>query len=125
MTKTVGVLLTLILVAANSVSAQEHCRRVLVDGLGINACVSGEGPETVVLAAGAGQTSRTWGGLVPELSMTARVITFDRPGLGQSDRGLEPRTPTRMEWTVWWCWSGTRWVASTCCVMRPSFLTVS
>ena len=96
MTKTVGVLLTLILVVATSVSVQENCRRVLVDGLGINACVSGEGPGTVVLAAGAGQTSGTWSRLVPELSMTARVITFDRPGLGQSDPGLEPRTPTRI-----------------------------
>ena len=51
---------------------------------------------TVVLAAGAGQTSRTWHGLVPELSAAARVVTFDRPGLGQSEPGAEPRTPTRI-----------------------------
>jgi pimeloyl-ACP methyl ester carboxylesterase len=96
MIKTVGVLLPLVLGAANSVSAQENCRRVLIDGLGINVCVSGEGPGTVVLAAGAGQTSGTWSDLVPELSMTARVVTFDRPGLGRSDPGVEPRTPTRI-----------------------------
>jgi len=89
-------LLTFILWAADSLSAQENCRRVPIDGRGVNACVSGEGPVTVVLAAGAGQTARTWSGLVAELSITARVITFDRPGLGQSDPGLEPRTPTRI-----------------------------
>jgi len=96
MIKTVGFLLTLTLGAAHSVSSQENCRRVLVDGLGIHACVSGEGPATVVFAAGAGQTSETWSGLVPELSTTARVVTFDRPGLGRSDPGPEPRTPTRI-----------------------------
>lgn len=68
----------------------------MIDGVGINACVSGDGPRTVVLAAGAGQTSGTWREMVPELSMTARVVTFDRPGLGRSDAGLEPRTPTRI-----------------------------
>ncbi|MDH3402387.1 MAG: alpha/beta hydrolase [Acidobacteriota bacterium] len=97
MTKMVLVsLLILIFGTADSVWIQESCRRISIDGRGINACVSGEGPVTVVLAAGAGQSSRTWDGLVVELSMTARVITFDRPGFGQSDPGVEPRTPTRI-----------------------------
>jgi pimeloyl-ACP methyl ester carboxylesterase len=89
-------LLILILGTADSLWSQENCRRIPIDGRAINACVSGEGARTVVLAAGAGQDSRTWNGLVTELSMTARVITFDRPGLGQSDPGVEPRTPTRI-----------------------------
>ena len=96
MIRTVGIFLTLIAGAVDSVSAQENCRRVPIDGAGIHVCVSGEGPTTVVLAAGAGQTSGTWSELVPALSMTARVVTFDRPGLGRSDPGLEPRTPTRI-----------------------------
>jgi pimeloyl-ACP methyl ester carboxylesterase len=90
-------LLILILGTADSVWTQEYCRRIPIDGRGVvNTCVSGEGPVTVVLAAGTGQDSRTWNSLVAELSMTARVITFDRPGLGQSDPGVEPRTPTRI-----------------------------
>lgn len=96
MIKSFGIFLALVLGAANGISAQESCRRVPIDGLRVNVCVSGEGPVTVVLAAGAGQTSSTWSGLVPQLSMTARVVTFDRPGLGQSDPGAEPRTPTRI-----------------------------
>lgn len=96
MIKTVGLFLTLVVGAAHSVSAQEGCRRVPSAGGGVNVCVSGQGMATVVLAAGAGQTSETWSGLVPELSMTARVVTFDRPGLGRSDPALEPRTPTRI-----------------------------
>ncbi len=62
----------------------------------IYACISGEGPITVILAAGAGQTSRTWQGVSPRLANHARVISFDRPGLGQSPPGATPRTPTRI-----------------------------
>lgn len=62
----------------------------------MHACTVGEGATTVVLAAGAGQTLRTWRELVPRLSAAARVVTFDRPGLGQSPPGLPPRTPTRI-----------------------------
>ena len=61
-----------------------------------HACSVGQGPVTVVLAAGAGQTSRTWDALVPRLSSSARVVSFDRPGLGRSPAGSSPRTPTRI-----------------------------
>jgi pimeloyl-ACP methyl ester carboxylesterase len=60
----------------------------------IFACLRGvEGP-TIVLAAGAGQDSRTWAPLVEELAAVGRVVSFDRPGLGQSPTVAGPRTPT-------------------------------
>lgn len=60
----------------------------------IHACLrGGEGP-TIVLAAGAGQDSRTWDPLVEELAAVGRVLSFDRPGLGRSPTVVGPRTPT-------------------------------
>ena len=72
------------------------CRDVRVADSSIHACLSGSGPPTVVLAAGAGLTSRTWEPVVQALRGEARVLTFDRPGLGQSPPGPLPRTPTRI-----------------------------
>ena len=60
----------------------------------IHVCVhAGEG-RTLVLAAGAGQDSRTWSPLLKQLRALGRVVTFDRPGLGQSPNADGPRTPT-------------------------------
>lgn len=73
-------------------AGQARCDEV---GAGrIHACVyAGEGP-TVVLAAGAGQDSRTWTPLVAPLNVRSAVVTFDRPGFGQSPDTEGPRTPT-------------------------------
>jgi len=81
---------------ARSVSAQEECRLVTLETGTVHACTFGAGPVTVVLAAGAGQSSRTWTSLRPSLATSARVVTFDRPGLGQSLPGELPRTPTQI-----------------------------
>ncbi len=60
----------------------------------IFACLRGVGGPTIVLAAGAGQDSRTWEPLLEELATVGRVVSFDRPGLGQSPGASGPRTPT-------------------------------
>jgi pimeloyl-ACP methyl ester carboxylesterase len=91
-----GVLVLPFLLMAGMLAAQQHCQFVSVDGRAVHACVSGEGPTTVVLAAGAGQASGTWSRVASELADDARVITFDRPGLGRSEAGGSPRTPTRI-----------------------------
>lgn len=62
----------------------------------MHACVYGHGDTTIILAAGAGQSSQTWSTLIPTLQETSRVVTFDRPGLGGSNVGPEPRTPTNI-----------------------------
>lgn len=84
------------LAGTSSASGQEACRAVPLDTGAVHVCMRGAGPVTVVLAAGAGQTSRTWAPLQRSLAATARVVTFDRPGLGESPPGQLPRTPTRI-----------------------------
>ena len=46
---------------------------------------------TVVLEGGAGLGSVTWGWVQPRVAETARVVAYDRAGVGWSDRGPEPR----------------------------------
>lgn len=81
-----------LLLVPQGVAAQARCADVGPSR--IRACeYPGEGPA-LVLAAGAGQDSRTWMPLVGSLSERARVVTFDRPGFGQSPAVDGPRTPT-------------------------------
>lgn len=79
-----------------SASAQERCSLVPLEVGAAHACALGTGPVAVVLAAGAGQTSRTWDSLRRTLASSSRVVTFDRPGLGESPPGRPPRTPTQI-----------------------------
>jgi pimeloyl-ACP methyl ester carboxylesterase len=79
-------------IGASSLVAQARC--AAVGEQGIHACVHGDGEPIIVLAAGAGQDSRTWAPLVGPLAEYGTVVTFDRPGLGQSPEAAGPRTPT-------------------------------
>ena len=55
-------------------------------------CV-GTGSPTVVIEAGWGDWSATWGSRVqPEVARTTRVCTYDRAGMGWSEPGPLPRT---------------------------------
>jgi pimeloyl-ACP methyl ester carboxylesterase len=52
----------------------------------------GTGSPTVVIDAGLGDWSTSWGGYVqPELAKTTRVCTYDRAGMGWSEAGPLPR----------------------------------
>jgi pimeloyl-ACP methyl ester carboxylesterase len=53
---------------------------------------SGQGGPAVVMDAGLCQPMKTWGSVPSEVAAFARVITYDRAGLGESDRGPRPRT---------------------------------
>ena len=67
----------------------------LVDVGGHNmylAC-SGEGSPTVVLDAGLGGSSLDWSLVQPDLAKTTRVCSFDRAGMGRSERVSSPRSP--------------------------------
>lgn len=87
-----AIMSAVLIVAAQGVAAQPQCAEV--GSSRIHACeYPGQGP-TLVLAAGAGQDSRTWNPLVGLLSEQAGVVTFDRPGFGQSPAVDGPRTPT-------------------------------
>ncbi len=46
---------------------------------------------TVVLDTGSGGTSAAWGWVQPEIATFARVVSYDRAGLGWSETGPDPR----------------------------------
>ena len=83
-------------VVPHSSVGQQNCSVIEVDSRAVRTCLYGKGDPTVVLAAGAGQTSATWSPLIPLLSPSMRVMTFDRAGFGGSDAGPGPRTPSRI-----------------------------
>ena len=65
--------------------------RVEVDGVGIAYEVFGTGDRTIVLApAWAIVNSHFWKGQVPFLARRFRVVTWDAPGTGRSDRTEDP-----------------------------------
>ncbi|MDP9054151.1 MAG: alpha/beta hydrolase [Acidobacteriota bacterium] len=61
-------------------------RLVDVGGRRLHVNISGSGAPTVILEAGAAATSLSWASITPRIAMLATVITYDRAGLGWSDR---------------------------------------
>ena len=61
-----------------------------VGGYRLHINCTGNGSPTVVIVAGAGDWSTTWGVVQPEVAKTTRVCSYDRPGLGWSDAGPRP-----------------------------------
>src|SRR5689334_1675582 len=67
-----------------------------VGGYRLHINCTGSGSPTVVIVAGAGDWSTTWGGGVQrEVAKTTRVCTYDRPGLGWSEPGPLPSDAAR------------------------------
>lgn len=60
-------------------------RLVDVGGRRIHMHVSGAGPCTVILESGVAASSPSWRLVEPEIAKFARVVTYDRAGLGWSD----------------------------------------
>ena len=81
-------------VLAVPLGAQAHCNMQSVGTHALHHCVSGRGDPIVVLAAGTGQTSRSFEGLAEDLAHLGTTITFDRAGMGESQPGPSPRSPT-------------------------------
>ncbi len=53
---------------------------------------AGKAGPTVVFMTGLGETLKTWDKVRPEVAKFARTISYDRGGVGWSDRGPDPRT---------------------------------
>lgn len=85
--------------SAGPLVAQGRCGPV--GDAAVYACIHGSGAQVVVLAAGAGQDSRTWAPVIDELAGFATVVTFDRPGLGQSPAVPGARTPAAIAQELW------------------------
>ncbi|QNI37292.1 alpha/beta hydrolase [Edaphobacter sp. 4G125] len=64
---------------------------VQVNGRRMYINCTGSGSPTVILDAGLGNDSTTWGEIQPVLSKTTRVCSYDRAGFGWSDPQLVPR----------------------------------
>ncbi len=57
-----------------------------VGGTKVHAVVMGQGPDLVLIHGASGNTRDMTFSLAPRLAETYRVIVFDRPGLGYTDR---------------------------------------
>lgn len=66
--------------------------REVIDGHLMYGLLAGNGEPTVVLDAGLGDTSETWGMVQPEVAKFSRVFSYDRAGLGKSEKAPTPRT---------------------------------
>jgi pimeloyl-ACP methyl ester carboxylesterase len=67
-----------------------------VGGYNLHLQDTGSGTPTVVLEAGMGAGVLSWALVEPEVAKFARVISYDRAGLGWSDRGPANRTSKQM-----------------------------
>jgi pimeloyl-ACP methyl ester carboxylesterase len=65
-----------------------------VDGYRLHINCTGTGSPTVVIDAGQGDWSTSWGSVQQEVAKTTRVCTYDRAGVGWSDSGPLPRDAT-------------------------------
>jgi pimeloyl-ACP methyl ester carboxylesterase len=100
---TVGglVLVTGLLVASPALpqaGAHTAPQKIDVGGLKLRAQIEGqarEGEPAVVLVGGLGDGLETWNLVQPAVAQFARVVTYDRAGLGQSDPDNAPATPQR------------------------------
>jgi len=62
-----------------------------VGGYRLHIYCTGSGGPTVVVEAGLGDWSTSWGFVQSEVEKTTRVCTYDRAGMGWSDPGPLPR----------------------------------
>ena len=61
-----------------------------VGGYRLHINCTGTGSPTVIIVAGLGDWSTSWGVVQPEVAKTTRVCTYDRAGLGWSDANSLP-----------------------------------
>lgn len=78
--------------AADAKSYPPPGQMVDVGGYRLHINCTGTGSPTVVIEAGWGDTSASWGWVQPEVAKTTRICTYDRAGMGWSEASPEPRT---------------------------------
>ncbi len=83
------------LLARQSKTAEQpgaQTRYVDVGGYKLRMKMAGTGAPTIVLDCGFGDGLEVWDEVFPEVARFARVIAYDRAGLGKSEPGPEPRS---------------------------------
>jgi pimeloyl-ACP methyl ester carboxylesterase len=69
---------------------------VRVDGRLVRTRLLGASGPSVVLISGLGDRMTTWDSVQPAVATFARVLAYDRAGIGRSEPGPAPRTVSRM-----------------------------
>ena len=99
-----GLLLLVMVLAAVTLGAGARAKAALrashppigqmvdVGGYKLHIACAGVGSPTVLLDAGAGALGLTWAQVQPTVARSTRVCTYDRAGLGWSERSPRPRT---------------------------------
>jgi len=67
-------------------------QKVAVGRYSLSLKSAGTGTPTVIMDAGAGDTSESWATIQPHVASFTQVCTYDRAGTGQSDVGPTPTT---------------------------------
>jgi len=79
--------------------SQDPTRMIDAGGLKLRARIDGqarEGQPTVVLVGGLGDSLEVWDQVQPAVAQFARVVSYDRAGLGKSEPDNAPPTPQRI-----------------------------
>ena len=63
-----------------------------IGGRRLHLWCTGNGAPAVILDTGLGGSSADWGFVQPEVARFTRVCSYNRAGMGYSDRGPSPRT---------------------------------
>ncbi len=72
-------------------------RMVDIGGCRLHMLVKGRGHPVVVLESGVGDTISSWAKVQPDVARFARVVAYDRAGLGMSDPAVtEPRATAQI-----------------------------
>jgi pimeloyl-ACP methyl ester carboxylesterase len=80
------------------VKSEDTGRKVSVGSYNLFLDCTGSAPgPTVILLAGSGSTSKVWSRVQGGVAGFARVCSYDRMGLGQSDRAIPP---TQTAWDI-------------------------
>lgn len=66
--------------------------KVDIGGYGLNVKVEGKGTPTVIFESGLGGGIGVWTNVQPEISKLTRTFSYDRAGLGESDKSTLDRT---------------------------------
>jgi pimeloyl-ACP methyl ester carboxylesterase len=93
----VSTLIALVILArSGAAQSTAESRQVDVDGHAMHLSIAGDGPITIVLEAGGGWSLRQWDLVQPKLAPFARVVSYDRPGLGKSVQCSKAETAHRV-----------------------------
>lgn len=83
-----GVALAATILTKTDVAPYLHAQRLIsISGRTLNIYCTGQGSPSVILDAGAGDTTFAWRKVQPAISKFTRVCSYDRAGLGFSDPG--------------------------------------